>query len=207
MKQILTLITIPVITTFLSARSFPFAFATTTHSLWFWFWPRGLEGLERAVSIITGAGTEPTAGGVQFHGRRRPSKTHHREKTNLPQSRVWNHLFPHSVLEGRSKKKAGLGSSSKPKKFSQVLKQKRGSQPLGHLKWPGAGPNELINGSGGPLKAAFWPTTFPRVRFHCPSFLPLHLFANPQLPPKNRSPGRNAGKVVRTTAKATSGAG
>jgi hypothetical protein len=41
-------------------------------------------------------------------------RTHHREKTDLPQNRVWNHLFPHSVLEGRSKK-AGLGWSSKPK--------------------------------------------------------------------------------------------
>ena len=114
--------------------------------------------------------------------------------------------MPHSVLEGRSKK-AGLGSSSKPNNFSQILKQKRGSQPFGHLKWPGVGPNELICGSGGPLKATFWPITFSRVRFHCPTFLPLHFFANPQLPPKNRSSGRNAGKVVRSTAKATPGAG
>ena len=119
---------------------------------------------------------------------------------------MWNHLFPHSVLEGRSKK-AGLGSSSKPNNFSQILKQKRGSQPFGHLKWPGVGPNELICGSGGPLKATFWPITFSRVRFHCPTFLPLHFFANPQLPPENRSSGRNAGKVVRSTAKATPGAG
>ena len=119
---------------------------------------------------------------------------------------MWNHLFPHSVLEGRSKK-AGLGSSSKSTNCSQILKQKRGSQPFGHLKWPGVGPNELICGSGGPLKATFWPITFSRVRFHCPTFLPLHLFANPQLPPENRSSGRNAGKVVRSTAKATPGAG
>ena len=133
-------------------------------------------------------------------------RTHHREKTDLPQNRARNHLFPHSVLEGRSKK-AGLGSSSKPIGFSQILKQKRGSQPLGHLKWPGVGPNELICGSGGPLKATFWPITFPGVQFHCPTFLPLHFFANPQLPPKNRSSVRNAGKVVRSTAKATPGAG
>ena len=45
------------------------------------------------------------------------------------------------------------------------------------------------------------------MRFHCPTFLPLHFFSNPQLPPKNRSSGRNAGKVVRSTAKATPGAG
>ena len=103
------------------------------------------------------------------------ARTHHREKPDLPQNRVWNHLFPHSVLEGRSKK-AGLGSSSKPKNCLQILKQKRGSQPFGHIKWPGVGPNELICGSGGPLKAAFWPITFPRVRLHCPTFLPLHFF-------------------------------
>ena len=135
-----------------------------------------------------------------------PPRTHHREKTDLPQNRVWNHLFPHSVLEGRSKK-AGLGSSSNPKNCPQILKQKRGSQPFSHLKWPGVGPNELIGGSGGPLKAAFWLITFSRVQFHCPTFLPLHFFANPQLPPENRSSGRNAGKVVRSTAKATPGAG
>ena len=93
------------------------------------------------------------------------------KKPTYPQNRAWNHLFPHSVLESRSKK-AGLGSSSKPKHFSQILKQKRGSQPFGHLKWPGVGPNELICGSGGPLKAAFWPITFPRVRFHCQLFCP-----------------------------------
>ena len=132
-------------------------------------------------------------------------RTHHREKTDLPQNRVWNHLFPHSVLEGRSKK-AGLGSSSKPKNCSQNLKQKRESQPFGHFKWPGVGPNELIHGSGGPLEATFWPITFSRVRFHCPTFLPLHFFANPHFPPENRSSGRNAGKVVRSTAKATPGA-
>ena len=115
-------------------------------------------------------------------------------------------FLPHSVLEGRSKK-AGLGSSSNPKNCPQILKQKRGSQPFSHLKWPGVGPNELIGGSGGPLKAAFWLITFSRVQFHCPTFLPLHFFAVPQLPPKNRSSGRNSGKVVRSTAKATPGAG
>jgi len=45
------------------------------------------------------------------------------------------------------------------------------------------------------------------VRCHCPTFLPLTFFANPQLPPKNRSSVRNAGKVVRSTAKVTPGAG
>jgi hypothetical protein len=114
--------------------------------------------------------------------------------------------LPHSVLEGRSKK-AGLGSSSNPQNCPLILKQKRESQPFGHLKWPGVGPNELIGGSGGSLKAAFWLITFSRVQFHCPTFLPLHFFANPQLPPKNRSSVRNAGKVVRSTAKATPGAG
>jgi hypothetical protein len=49
--------------------------------------------------------------------------------------------------------------------------------------------------------------TFFRVRFYCPNFLPLHFFASPKLPPKNRSSGRNAGKVVRSTATATPGAG
>jgi hypothetical protein len=93
--------------------------------------------------------------------RRRP-RTHHREKPDLPQSRVWNYLLPHSVLEDRSKK-AGLGSSSNPKNCPQILKQKRGSQPFGHLKWPGVGQNELIGGSGGLLKAAFWLITFSRV--------------------------------------------
>jgi hypothetical protein len=39
----------------------------------------------------------------------------------------------------------------------------------------GVGPNELIGGSGGPLKAAFWPIIFPPVRFHCQNILPLHL--------------------------------
>ena len=139
-------------------------------------------------------------------GRKGPTRTHHREKPDLPQSRARNYLLPHSVLEGRSKK-AGLGSSSNPKNCPQILKQKRGSQPFSHLKWPGVGPNELIGGSGGPLKAAFWLITFSRVQFHCPTFLPLHFFANPQLPPKNRSSVRNAGKVVRSTAKATPGAG
>ena len=110
-------------------------------------------------------------------------KTHHREKTDLPQNRVWNRLFPHSVLEGRSKK-AGLGSSSKPKNCSQNLRQKRESQPFGHFKWPGVGPNELIHGSGGPLKATFWPITFSRVRFHCPTFLPLHFLLTRNSPRK-----------------------
>jgi hypothetical protein len=78
---------------------------------------------------------------------------------------VWNHLFPHSVLEGRSKK-AGLGSSSKPKNCSHILKQKRGSQPFGHLKWPGVGANELICGSGGPhSKRLFGQQLFPECDF------------------------------------------
>jgi hypothetical protein len=130
---------------------------------------------------------------------------HHREKADLPQSRAWNHLFPHSVLEGQSKK-AGLGSSSKPKNCSQIVKQKRESQPFGHLKWPGAGPNELI-GLRRATQSGFLANNFSRVRFHCPNFLPLHFFANPQLPPKNRSSGRNAGEIVRNTVKATPGAG
>jgi hypothetical protein len=87
-------------------------------------------------------------------------RAHHREN-DLPQSRVWSYLLSHSVLEGRSKK-AGLGSSSNPKNCPQILQQKRGSQPFGHLKWPGVGQNELIGGSGGALKAA-WLITFSRV--------------------------------------------
>jgi hypothetical protein len=111
------------------------------------------------------------------------ARTHHREKNDLPQSRVWDHLFPHSVSEDRSKK-SGLGSSSKPKNCSPILKQKRGSQPFGHFKWPGVGPNELIGGSGGSLKATFWSTTFSRVRFHCPAFLPLHFLLTRNYPRK-----------------------
>jgi hypothetical protein len=107
----------------------------------------------------------------------------------------------------RPEQKDWAGLELKAQKLLTVLKQKRGSQPFGHFKWPGVGPNELIRGSGGPLKATFWPITFSRVRFHCPTFLPLHFFANSQLPPENRSSGRNAGKVVRSTAKATPGAG
>jgi hypothetical protein len=98
----------------------------------------------------------------RFVNKGSPARTHHREKPDLHQSRAWNYLLPHSVLEDRSKK-AGLGSSSNPKNYSQILKQKRGSQPFGHLKWPGVGKNELIGGSGGLLKAAFWLITFPRV--------------------------------------------
>jgi hypothetical protein len=114
--------------------------------------------------------------------------------------------LPHSVLEDRSKK-AGLGSNSNPKNYPQILQQKRGSQPFGHLKWPGVGQNELIGGSWGLLKAAFWLIIFSRVQFHCPNFVPLHLFSNPQLPPKRRSSGRNTGEIFRSTATATPGAG
>jgi hypothetical protein len=58
---------------------------------------------------------------------------------------------------------------------SQILKQKRGSQPFGHFKWPGAGPNELIGGSGlrRATQSEFLAKTFSRVLFHCPTFLPL----------------------------------
>jgi hypothetical protein len=100
--------------------------------------------------------------------------------------------FPHSVSEGRSKK-AKLGSSSKSKNCSQILKQKRGSQPFGHLKWPGVGPNELICGSGGP---AFWPITFSRVRFHCPTFLPLNFFLTRNSPRKIVARAEMRGKLL-----------
>ena len=105
----------------------------------------------------------PTAwGSIGFPLHPKALRTHHREKPDLSQGRARNYLLPHSVLEDRSKKKAGLGSSSNPKNYPQILKQERGSQPFGHLKWPGVGQNELIGGSGGALKAA-WLITFSRV--------------------------------------------
>ena len=107
----------------------------------------------------------------------------------------------------RPEQKGSTGLELKAHETPSDFKTKRGSQPFGHFKWPGVGPNELIGGSGGPLKATLWRITFSRVRFHCPTFLPPHLFANPHLPPKHRSSGQNAGKVVRSTAKATPGAG
>jgi hypothetical protein len=56
-------------------------------------------------------------------------RTHHREKTDLSQNRAWNHLFPRSVLEDRSKK-VRLGSSSKPMRRPQILKQKEEASHL-----------------------------------------------------------------------------
>jgi hypothetical protein len=61
------------------------------------------------------------------------------------------------------------------------LKQKRGGQAFSHLKWPGVGQNELAGGPKVLLTATFWPTTFPRARFHYPTFLPLILFGPREL--------------------------
>ena len=52
-------------------------------------------------------------------------------KPDLPQSRAWNCLLPHSVLEGRSKK-TRPGSSSNPKNCPQVLRQKKRKPAI----WP-----------------------------------------------------------------------
>jgi hypothetical protein len=94
----------------------------------------------------------------------------------------------------RPEPKGWTGLELKAQKLLSDFKTKRGSQPFGHFKWPGVGPIELIHGSGGPLKATFWLITFSRVRFHCPTLLPLHFFANPQPPPENRSSGSKCGK-------------
>jgi hypothetical protein len=48
-------------------------------------------------------------------------------------------------------------------------------KPLSDLKqkkWLGIGQNELAGGPKALLTAAFWPITFPRARFHCPTFCP-----------------------------------
>jgi hypothetical protein len=58
-----------------------------------------------------------------------------------------------------------------------------------------------------PTQSGFLANGFSPSAISLPNFLPLHFFVDPQLPPKNRSSGRNAGKVVRSTAKATPGAG
>jgi hypothetical protein len=73
----------------------------------------------------------------------------------------------------RPEQKGWTGLELKPQKLpSDFLRQKRGSQQFGHLKWPGVGPNELIGGSGGPLKAAFWLITFPECNFTAQLFVP-----------------------------------
>jgi hypothetical protein len=110
------------------------------------------------------------------------TRTHFSEKSVPPLNARWGYLFPHLEQKGW----AGLEPET-PKPLLD-LKQKRGGQAFSHLKWPGIGQNELAGGPKVLLTATFWPTTFPRARFHCPTFSPLFYLGRGSWPSNGDAP-------------------
>jgi hypothetical protein len=77
---------------------------------------------------------------------------------------------------------AGLEPET-PKPLSD-LKQKKRRPGIFSFKVAGIWPKRagwLAAPKKALLTAAFWPTTFPRAQFHCPTFLPLFLFGPREL--------------------------
>jgi hypothetical protein len=53
------------------------------------------------------------------------------------------------------------------------LEQKKRRPAVSPFKAADSWPKELAGGPEVLLTATFWPITFPRVRFRCPTFLPM----------------------------------
>ena len=113
-------------------------------------------------------------------GRKGPTRTHFSEKSAPPPKHGVGLSFPAFGLRMPEQKGWAELELETPKPLSD-LKQKKRSPGVFSFEVAGNCQNELAGGPKVLLTATFWPTTFPRVRFHCPTFLPLILFGPREL--------------------------